>query len=577
MSGLDGGVPPRPPELHRRRFDASIAARLQAAGLHPVLARVASARGITDAAALNPALADLLRPERMHGLAAAAALVADAVTAGAPIVVVGDYDCDGATASALAVSGLRRLGALTDYLVPNRFIHGYGLSEPLVDIALAHPRLGKASLLITVDNGIASIAGVRAARAAGLKVVITDHHLPGDALPKADAIVDPNLPQCGFPSRHLAGVGVAFYLLSAVRAELVARARFEAPGPPLGDLLDLVALGTIADVVPLDENNRRLVHAGLQRIRSGRARPGIQALLRVAGCAQDRVSARDLGFLLGPRINAAGRLDDITLGIECLLADSLDAALPLAERLDAINRERRDAQLEMQEQALAHVGEPGIGQRAIVAFDPHWHQGIVGLVAGRLRERHHRPAFAFAPDANSGLWRGSGRSIPDVHLRDILAWIDTRRPGLIERFGGHAMAAGLSLQESALRPFADVLEQALHECCDDEPFSPRLLTDGELTEDQCTLDLALLLERQIWGSGFPAPLFANEFQVQRQRVVGNGHLQLELALDRQRLSAIFFGRDQPLPARCMLAYRLQANSFRGSTRLQLLIEAAVGI
>ncbi|MEZ5660555.1 MAG: single-stranded-DNA-specific exonuclease RecJ [Burkholderiaceae bacterium] len=543
---------PDSPALMQRPHDPRIVARLQAAGLHPVLARVAASRGVENPESLNPSLAGLLRPEPMHDLAKAAGLVVQAIETDSAIIVVGDYDCDGATATALMVTGLRRLGARIDYLVPNRFLHGYGLSEPLVALACAHPRLPGPGMLITVDNGIASLAGVRAARAAGMKVVITDHHLPGETLPEADAIVDPNLPQCGFASRHLAGVGVAFYLLTAVRAQLLERAPQRQRGPALGDLLDLVALGTVADVVPLDENNRRLVNAGLERMRSGRARPGIQALMQICGCAQDRINARDLGFLLGPRINAAGRLDDITLGIECLLAPDLDTALPLAETREAITRQRRDAQLTMQDQALAHVGDPVPGQRAIIAHDEHWHQGIVGLVASRLRERHHRPAFAFAPDAQSGRWRGSGRSIPDVHLRDALALIDATHPGLIERFGGHAMAAGLTLDEKGLAAFPQALEQALRQCADAEAFSPRLLTDGALDEADCTLDLALLLERQIWGSGFAAPLFVNEFVVHKQRIVGSGHLQLDLGLGKQRLAGIYWPRPAPawaVPAR----------------------------
>lgn len=566
------GSPPSP-RLQQRPVPQPAYRRLVDAGLHPVLARVAAARGLSDPSSLTPRLADLLRPQGMRGLGDAAALVADAIAHGSPILVVGDYDCDGATASALAVTGLRRLGATADYLVPSRFLHGYGLSPAVVEAALAHPRLGRPAVLITVDNGIASHAGVTAAREAGMRVVVTDHHLPGPTLPDADAIVDPNLPDCGFPSRHLAGVGVAFYLVSAVRAARVAAGAFAAPGPGLGDLLDLVALGTVADVVPLDENNRRLVQAGLARIRTGKARPGIQALMRVAGCAQDSVGTRDLGYLLGPRINAAGRLEDISIGIECLLAADLSAALPLAETLDRINRERRATQEDMQEQALAALGQPDPARRAIVVHDPSWHQGVVGLLAGRLRERYHRPAFAFAPDAVSGTWRGSGRSIPDLHLRDVLALIDARHPGLIERFGGHAAAAGLSLPARALEPFEAALETALHEGYPADLFTARLLTDGGLGADECSLELAMLLDRHVWGAGFPPPLFADEFRVRRQRVVGSGHLQLGLEIHGRTFEAIFFGRDTPLPDRCMLAYRLQTNVFRGATRLQLLIEA----
>ncbi len=576
-----------PPEAQQRLLDAGIA---------PVLARVYAARGVTDAASLSRDLARLLPPQPMKGIGEAARLLADAIAGGERLCVVADYDCDGATACAVAVRGLRLLGARServDYLVPNRFEHGYGLSTPIAALAATHPRLGRPDWLITVDNGIASVEGVRAAHALGMRVVVTDHHLPGERLPAADAIVNPNQPGCGFGSRNLAGVGVAFYLLLALRAEFRARdPDSTAARAPLQSLLDLVAIGTVADLVPLDENNRRLVAAGLQRIRAGRAHAGVRALLQVAGRDARSATSRDLGFGLGPRINAAGRLADISLGIECLLADDETRAHELALALDAMNRERRDIEQTMREEAIAalaalpelvatQAAADGRAQaapsprNAFVLYRAQWHEGLVGLVAGRLKDRVHRPVVALAPSASdAGLLRGSGRSIPGVHLRDALDWIDKKAPGLLLRFGGHAMAAGLTIRVQQVDAFAGLFEQAVQVFADPACFAQSLLTDGALDPARIDVALIALLDAEVWGQGFPPPLFHDEFVVGRQAVVAGRHLRVELRTRcGRRLDAIAFGRIDPLPARSRVAYRLARDDYRGIASARLVIEA----
>ncbi len=569
-TGLEQSV-----RFSRRQVPARAAAVLEQAGFEPVLARLFAARGVQEPHEISADLQGLLKPDGLKGLATAARTLAEAILNRQPCCVVGDYDCDGATATAVMVDGLRRLGAIVDYLVPNRFTDGYGLSPNVVQAALTHPRLGKPAWLITVDNGIASLAGVDCAREHQIGVIITDHHLPGEHLPRATAIVNPNQRGCGFPSRNLAGVGVAFYVVAAVRAALREAGRAHNELPRLADLLDLVALGTIADLVPLVANNRRLVAAGLDRIRAGKARIGINALLQVAGIAPHRASVRDLGFALGPRINAAGRLDDISLGIECLLAGSDDSAHRLAAQLDEINRERRSIESEMRESALSLLEAPDASRNALVLYQPDWHEGVVGLVAGRLKERYHRPTFAFAPaTGDTGQLRGSGRSIPGIHLRDALALVSTRHPGLISRFGGHAMAAGLSLPETGLVAFSEAIEQAVRELAAPDAFSAELKTDGPLLPTVLTLKLAQTLDQHIWGQAFPAPLFCNRFHVVRQKLVGSGHLKLDLELDDKPVSAIFFQRREPLPEQVWLAYAVQANEYRGRTELQLLVQAA---
>jgi single-stranded-DNA-specific exonuclease len=515
----------------------------------------------------------------MKDLGLAAGLLADAIAGGERLCIVADYDCDGATACAVAMRGLRMLGAAreqVDYLVPNRFEHGYGLSEAVVALAAHHPCLGRPDWLVTVDSGIASLDGVEAARAAGMRVIVTDHHLPAQRLPRADAIVDPNQAGCAFPSKHLAGVGVMFYLLLALRAEL----RRRAPGcaaarAPLQQLLDLVALGTVADLVRLDANNRLLVATGLQRIRAGRACAGIRALLRVAGRDERRTGTGDLGFAVGPRVNAAGRLADISLGIECLLADDPARAAELGTALDAINRERRGIERTMRDEALEALPALDGARKTIVLHRDGWHEGVIGLVASRVREQTNRPTVALATAAGDpAVLRGSGRSIGGVHLRDVLDLVDKRVPGLLLRFGGHAMAAGLTLHAARLDEFAAHFEQAVEAFADPDCFAVALLTDGSLAAGEIDLALVDALEREVWGQGFAPPLFHDEFVVVRQSVVAGRHLKAQLRLASGRpLDAIAFGRVDPLPSPARLAYRLARDEYRGLASVSLVIEA----
>lgn len=564
--------------LESRPIDPAALTRLKADGVHPVLARVFAGRGVGSAAAIGHGLEGLIPPASLRGLDEAVELLIACIREQRSICVVADYDCDGATACTVAIRGLSGMGARVDYLVPNRLVHGYGLTPEIVALALEHPRLGRPDLLITVDNGIASHEGIAAANAAGLRVLVTDHHLPGDTLPPAAAIVNPNQPECRFPSKHLAGVGVIFYLLAALRA------RWRTLDPehpvaryPIAQLLDLVALGTVADLVRLDENNRRLVAAGLKTIRSGRGNPGIRALLTEAGRDFRLANTTDLGFTVGPRINAAGRLSDITLGISCLLTGNEDEAHRLARELDAINRERRNIESSMHEQALASLEALPPDRCSVTLHHPDWHEGVVGLVASRLKTRYGRPAFAFATSAaDPTMAKGSGRSIAGIHLRDTLDLIAKREPGLILRFGGHAMAAGLSLPLAHVGRFGELLESVIARTADPALFAATLPTDGEL--DPALIDLPLVehLETQVWGQGFPAPLFQHEFKVLRQRIVGDNHLKLDLAVGRSRYEAIAFRRSEPLPDTTVLAWRPAINEYRGLRSLQLIIEAAEG-
>jgi len=562
-----------PPRLVTRSAPAPAHQRLLAAGLHPVLARVYAARGIGQADELKASLAELLPPDGLLGIERAAERLAQAIAAREPMLIVADYDCDGATACAVGIRGLRALGAVVDFLVPNRLEHGYGLTPPIVDLAAAHPRLGRPALIITVDNGIASLEGVDRARALGIDVVVTDHHLPGESLPQAAAIVNPNQPGCGFASKHLAGVGVMFYLLLALRALLRARGAFrDRPEPALQALLDLVAVGTVADLVRLDRNNRLLVSAGLRRIRAGQAQAGVRALFAVAGREWRSAGCQDIGFGVGPRINAAGRLSDISLGIECLITDDEDQAHALAAELDGINRSRRELEERMRDEALAEVGEPAAGALTLVVHRPDWHAGVVGLVATRLKDRHHRPTLALAPAGEAGCLQGSGRSIPGVHLRDAIDLAAKRAPGAVLRFGGHAMAAGLTLRADALARFGACFEQAVSELADPGAFSPELATDGALAGEPVDLDLVEAIDRAVWGQGFPAPLFADEAEVLGQRLLKERHLRVDLRIGTQTFAAIAFGRTEPLPRRALIAYRLNRNDWGGRASLQLLIE-----
>ncbi len=542
-----------------------------------LLARLYAARGATGLESAQPRLANLLAPELLHGIAEAVALLREAMDAQRHIVVVGDFDCDGATACAVGVRGLRMLGATrVSYAVPNRMVHGYGLSPSLVEeLAALEP-----DLLVTVDHGIACHAGIRAAKQRGWKVLVTDHHLPGEALPPADVIVDPNQRGDAFPSKALAGVGVMFYVLLALRRHLREAGRFGGGAPDLSQLLDLVAVGTVADLVALDTNNRALVGAGLRRLRAGQGCAGLRALIEVSQRDAARLTAADIGYAIGPRINAAGRLEDMALGIECLLTDDMSRAREIADTLNAINGERRAVQQQMTEEAeraLAAISLEGAGPRraAFCFYDPEWHPGVVGLVASKMKERLHRPVIAFAPsEPGSDRLRGSARSIPGFHVRDALAEVAARYPALIERFGGHAMAAGLSLPLAALEEF----EQAFAECAQrwltPELLQAEVLSDGELQANEFTRRHAeLLRDAGPWGQAFPEPQFDGEFEVLQARVIGERHLKLELGHAGLRLNAIHFGGwEGAAPAgRVRIAYRLEPDDYRGGDAIQLVV------
>ena len=538
-------------------------------GLHPVLARVCASRGIRGRRELEDALSGLLPPSALLGAERAAALLADAIAAGKRMLIVADYDCDGATACALGVRALAAFGASVGYLVPNRFEFGYGLSPEVVALAAR----SKPDLLITVDNGIASVEGVEAARRLGIEVIVTDHHLPGAELPRAAAIVNPNQPGCAFPSKSLAGVGVMFYVMLALRAELRKRGAFSAKEEPnLGDVLDLLALGTVADVVPLDFNNRVLVAQGLRRIRAGRMQEGVRALFAVAGRDPSRASTFDLGFLLAPRLNAAGRLSDMSLGIECLVIEDRGRALDIARQLDELNQERRTIEADMRLQADELLAKLAVGESSSISlYDPSWHQGVIGILAGRVKDRYHRPTFAFAPGA-PGEIKGSGRSIAGLHLRDALDLVAKRAPGLLLRFGGHAAAAGATLRAEDFARFAESFEAVAREWLSPAQLGRTVETDGSLETAYLDLGLAQLLEEQIWGQGFPQPLFCDEFEVLGQRVVGEKHLKLKLARGGRTLEAMRFNELDPLPSQVLAAYRLSVNEFNGAQNLQLVIE-----
>lgn len=557
-----------------RDFDAATARRLVAEGVPAALARALAARGVADVAETRLMLDGLMTPDALSHVDNAATLLADAIDAGARLLIVADYDCDGATACAVGIRGLRVMGAHVDYLVPNRFEYGYGLTPEIVDLA-ASSASGPPDLLITVDNGIASVDGVARANELGMSVLVTDHHLPGAVLPAAACIVNPNQPGCGFPSKHLAGVGVMFYVLLALRAELRARGRFDAATQPrLDSLLDLVALGTVADVVRLDRNNRILIAQGLQRIRQGRLHPGIAALFQIAGKDAGTASARDLGFAIGPRINAAGRLTDMSIGIECLITDSFERASELAQQLDQLNRERRDIEGDMQLDALSALDEDDVAARSTIClYQDDWHQGVIGLVASRVKEKYHRPTIAFAR-GNDGELRGSGRSIDGVHLRDTLDLVTKHAPALVRRFGGHAMAAGLTMPATSYEPFVAVFEDATRASCDRSLFERTITTDGPLAGSELVLSLIEAIDTHVWGQGFPPPLFDNEFVVLEQRLVKDRHLKLVLDLDGRRLDAIWFRHTEQVPRTVRLAYRPALEEYMGARRLQLVIEHA---
>ena len=550
---------------------------LEQAGIHPLLARLYAARGITSATELDDDLTHLLPPGDLAGSEQAAHLLADAIAANRHICVVADYDCDGATACAVALRGLRLLGAQqTSYLVPDRISDGYGLTPAIADRVHA---LG-AELLLTVDNGIASVEGVSHAQSLGLQVVVTDHHLPGDTLPAANALVNPNLPNCPFASKNLAGVGVMFYVLLALRSELRRRGAFPAQEQPrLDTLLPLVALGTVADVVRLDANNRRLVAQGLKRIRRGQQPAGMAALFAVSGRAVQTASTFDLGFALGPRINAAGRLANMGLGIELLLCDDAAHAAPLAQQLDTINRERRNTESGMREHALALACElfdtDAMPPAAISVFDERFHEGVVGIVASRIKDAWHRPAFMFAASGAPGKaheLKGSGRSIAGFHLRDALDLLAKRHPGVLLKFGGHAAAAGCTVARDQFPVFEAALRQIAGEWLDAATLQRTLQTDGALPAEFRRADIAASLQQAIWGHGFDAPLFNEHMEVLQQRLVGEKHLKLQLRHQGNVVDGVFFGRTAPLPAHAHLAYRLDINQWQGQQSVQFVVE-----
>ena len=570
---------PAMPAIAPRPCPLEACAALEQSGLAPTWARLYAARGVTHPDQVAHRLPQLLAPAGLLHIEQAARLLADAIRDRQRLLIIADYDADGATACAVGVRGLRLLGAQVDFIVPNRLEHGYGLSPDIVKLAAERTP----DLLVTVDNGIAAVDGVAAANALGIPVLVTDHHLPGDTLPDAACIVNPNQPGCGFASKNLAGVGVMFYVLLALRAELRQRGAYsQDPEPDLRVLLDLVALGTVADVVRLDANNRTLVENGLARMRAGKAHAGVNALFSAAGRDPRRATVFDLGFTLGPRLNAAGRLDDMALGIECLLTDDPAIAQELAAQLDSLNRARRDVESDMLEEALAILAtfNPS-DSHSLTAYQPDWHIGVIGILASRLKDKFHRPTVVFAQSAEpdnapagepGGELKGSGRSIPGLHLRDALDLVDKRHPGLINKFGGHAMAAGLSIPAGRHLEFTQAFEAVVRELIDPADLEGVIETDGELDAAEHSHALAEQLEHAVWGQGFAAPLFNARFDVVAQRIVGDKHLKLKLAHAGVTFDAMHFFHTDPLPERVEAVYALMTNEYNGQQLLQLRLQ-----
>jgi single-stranded-DNA-specific exonuclease len=562
------------PHLRTRLYSPEHAQNLAAEGIHPVLARLYASRGVLHKQEVSHQLDALIHPKGLLNNEKAAQCLADAIEAQKTITVIADYDCDGATACAVAVRGLRQMGAIVNYVVPNRFQYGYGLSPEIVALA---DEQHNPDIILTVDNGIASLEGVAEARQRRIDVLITDHHLPGATLPQDCIIVNPNQPDCSFPSKHLAGVGVMFYVLLALRSELRQRQSWKNVAQPnLAELLDLVALGTVADVVALDSNNRTFVAQGLKRIRQGRLQPGIAALFNVAGKDPRRATSFDLGFAIGPRLNAAGRLEDMSLGIECLLSDDPHHAATLAEQLHSLNQERRAIEADMQSMAQWKLEQtPPSHQTTLCLYDESWHAGVIGIVASRLKEQFYRPTITFAPAEEEGWIKGSGRSIPGFHLRDALDRIAKHSPSLLSKFGGHAMAAGLTLRLDAFDAFQHAFEAVGQALLSPEQLQAIIETDGSLSAHEIHLDLAEHLEQEIWGQGFPPPCFYDSFQVIQQRILKDKHLKLWLEKEGQRYEAIWFGHATPLPQSINVAYRLDINHYNGNKTVQLIIQEAV--
>ncbi len=556
-----------------RTYDPHAAERLARAGFLPPIARALAARGISEASDLEQEWQGMIPPAMLEGTREAAERLAAAREKGEHVTIVADYDCDGATACTVGLRGFQMLGISASYFVPDRVVHGYGLTPNVVDIVAA--RDPKPSLIVTVDNGISSVPAVDRARELGIDVIVTDHHLPGPELPRAVSIVNPNRADSVFPSKNLAGVGVIYYVLLALRALLRERGVYDAKTQPrLDQLVDFVALGTVADVVKLDKNNRILVAQGLRRIRSGRTHAGLEALFAIAGKDIHTAGVRDFGFAVAPRINAAGRLGTMESGIECLLSDDPSRALAFADNLNSINAERRELEGEMQQAAEAALEAVDLDHRATFSlYNPDFNEGVVGLVAARLKERIHRPVIAFAPTENHEL-KGSGRSIPGIHLRDMIDLVSKALPGVVIRFGGHAMAAGLSIRPESLKEFQEAFEEVVRTHCDASVFERVVLTDGGLAPDEITESLCTEIDRQIWGQGFESPLFANEFTVLNQTLLKDAHLKLQLGLGGQRFEGIFFRHREPLPMQVKIAYRPAINEYRGRRTVQLVAEAA---
>lgn len=553
--------------VKQREIPTEIAARLEQAGMSPLMARLLAARGVTDVRHVDTSLVNLLPPDTLMNSRKMATLLLEAIRADKSILVIGDYDADGATATAVAVKGLRAFGARVDFLVPNRFEYGYGLTPEIVALA----SLQQPDVIITVDNGIASVDGVAAANAMGIQVLVTDHHLPGDRTPQATCIVNPNQHGCPFASKNLAGVGVIFYVLLALRAEMREQGGFlDLPEPNLTALLDLVALGTVADLVKLDQNNRILVEQGLKRIRAGVASPGVKALLQVAGRNPASVNAQDLGFYAGPRLNAAGRLDDMTLGIRCLLAETEAEALEIAHTLHDLNIQRRSIEAKMHESANITLDEAVVAAHySLSLYDPDWHQGVIGILASRIKERHHRPVIAFA-DGGDGLIKGSGRSIAGLHLRDALDLLSKQQPGLILKFGGHAMAAGLTIKRSDFEAFKTGFERVVRGLITEAELEAVLEVDGGLDQEEICFQTAQALENQVWGQGFVPPLFFDAFTVLNQRLLADKHLKLALSPSSGvTIEAIWFNRTEYVESRIQAVYALQTNSYNGAQKVQL--------
>jgi single-stranded-DNA-specific exonuclease len=555
-------------KIMERPYSHTTSARLEASGIEPLLARIYAARGIENASELDTDIQHLLPFKQLMNAEKMASLLAYAIAEKKKLLIVADYDADGATACAVGVRGLSALGARVDFIVPNRFEFGYGLTPEIVRLA----KHSVPDILLTVDNGIASVEGVAEAQHLGMQVLITDHHLPGDTTPDAQCIVNPNQRGCEFPSKNLAGVGVMFYVLMALRAEMRKRGMFEGKTEPnLGNLLDLVALGTVADVVKLDNNNRILVQQGLQRIRAGRCSAGMRALLQVARKTTSQVSSYELGFVVGPRLNAAGRLDDMSLGIRCLITDDEREASEIAVKLDALNHERRSIEAGMQDTALSALNtfNPA-DSNSLTLFNEDWHQGVIGILASRMKDKFHRPVIAFAHSTHGEL-KGSGRSIAGLHLRDALDLVSKRHPNLILKFGGHAMAAGLSIREQYLNDFRLAFEAVAQELIDKEALVKTIVTDGSLKPDEYSLSIARSLQQQVWGQGFSEPLFEGEFRVLSQRIVGEKHIKLKLGTDRGDLDAIHFFSTEPLSEKVHAVFSLSINEYNGKESLQLIV------